>query len=138
VAFNLPANLVGQAMYPAVCLKNAELTFNFGATPLRALPAGYTPLCKASVDDVVSEGMQALQQQQQHQQGSSGGRTPIAIILEPARDLAEQTAQCIKQFGKFLTPQVKSMLLIGGQGVDQKEQVRLFPLTERDSHCREL
>jgi ATP-dependent RNA helicase DDX1 len=122
VAFKLPANLVGQAMYPAVCLKNAELTFNFGATPLQALPAGYTPLCKANVDDVVSEGMQALQQQQKDGK-KRGGRTPIAIILEPARDLAEQTAQCIKQFGKYLTPQIKSMLLIGGQGVDQKEQV---------------
>lgn len=128
MAFTLPGTLAGQAVYPAVCLKNAELTFNFGATPLQALPAGYTPLCQADVAHVVSEAM-ALLPGGGGKKGDPNRRTPIAIILEPARDLAEQTAQCIQQLGKFLTPQVKSMLLIGGQGVDQKEQVHNPPIT---------
>jgi len=52
-------------------------------------------------------------------------RTPRAIILEPARDLAEQTAKCIKDFGKFLNPPLSSVLLIGGAGIDNGAQVRV-------------
>lgn len=32
IAFNIPSNLQGQAFYPAVCLKNAEVSVNFGDT----------------------------------------------------------------------------------------------------------
>ncbi|KAK3266867.1 hypothetical protein CYMTET_24541, partial [Cymbomonas tetramitiformis] len=41
-------------------------------------------------------------------------RSPRAIILEPARDLAEQTAKCIVEFGKYLQPAIHSVLLVGG------------------------
>jgi|AntRauMFilla1563_2_1112583.scaffolds.fasta_scaffold188702_1 ATP-dependent RNA helicase DDX1 len=53
-------------------------------------------------------------------EGGKGSR-PRALILEPARDLAEQTAECVKAFGKHLTPPIRSVLLVGG--VDPKDQV---------------
>lgn len=44
-----------QVLYPAVCLKNAELKFNFGASPLaRPPPPGFTPLAMAPLNQTSS------------------------------------------------------------------------------------
>lgn len=40
VAFNIPSSLQGQAFYPAVCLKNAEISINFGDTDFQHHPSG--------------------------------------------------------------------------------------------------
>jgi hypothetical protein len=57
-AFRLPQPLRGQVLYPAICLKNAEMGFNFGSdlkgTPFKfAPPQGYTALALAG-DTLVS------------------------------------------------------------------------------------
>merc|ERR1719355_190600 len=45
------------------------------------------------------------------------------MILEPTRDLAEQTYKCMTKFNKFLqNPTVRITLFIGG--IDEKEQYR--------------
>lgn len=50
------------------------------------------------------------------------GRSPLALILEPARDLAEQTHENVVMFSKHLSnPSIRSALLVGG--VDSREQV---------------
>ena len=38
-AYTISDKLKGQALFPAVTLKNAELHFNFGATPFKHPPA---------------------------------------------------------------------------------------------------
>jgi len=119
-AFSLPSNLRGQAMYPALCLKNAEIVLNFGATPFAAIPQGYKALCHAGADEAVSERDAGPNPGG----GKSDVRGPRALILEPARDLAEQTAKCIVDLGKFLSPPIRSVLLIGGAGVDRGAQVK--------------
>jgi ATP-dependent RNA helicase DDX1 len=58
VAYALPAHLRGQALYPAVCLKNAELALNFGAPggPPFAFgpPPGFVGLAAAPRDQTTT------------------------------------------------------------------------------------
>lgn len=54
---------------------------------------------------------------------SEGKATPTALIMEPSRELAQQTYDNIVLFCKFLpNPKPRAVLLIGG--VDAKDQVR--------------
>lgn len=47
-AFQIPASLQGQALYPAICLKNAELVVNFGEQGFQhGPPQGFVGLAKA-------------------------------------------------------------------------------------------
>lgn len=76
--------LQGQALYPAICLKNAELAINFGAdlaaAPFKhAPPPGYVGLASAPRSATASwqDALSAA--------GSSPDRKPLALILEPAR-----------------------------------------------------
>lgn len=71
--------LQGQALYPAICLKNAELAVNFGAAPFRhPPPPGYVGLAAAPRAHTASW-------QDAPAGGGGGDRKPLAIILEPAR-----------------------------------------------------
>ena len=50
----------------------------------------------------------------------SGHRKPTAIILEPSKDLAEQTHDFMVRFKQYLTqPQLRCELLIGGTNPKQ-------------------
>merc|ERR1719162_66229 len=54
---------------------------------------------------------------------SKGKRPPMCMILEPTRDLAEQTYKCMTKFNKYLeNPTVRITLFVGG--IDEKEQFR--------------
>merc|ERR1719161_1360743 len=73
---------------------------------------GFTPI--GSVDP--SHTPQATAQ-------SKGKRAPLCMILEPTRDLAEQTYKCMTKFNKYLeNPTVRITLFVGG--IDEKEQFR--------------
>merc|ERR1719161_798238 len=73
---------------------------------------GFTPI--GSVDP--SHTPQATAQ-------SKGKRAPMCLILEPTRDLAEQTYKCMVNFRKYLeNPDVRITLFVGG--IDEKEQFR--------------
>lgn len=71
--------LQGQALYPAICLKNAELAVNFGSTPFKhPPPPGFVGLAAAPRAHTASWQDAAVA-------GVAGDRKPLAIILEPAR-----------------------------------------------------
>ncbi|PSN32349.1 ATP-dependent RNA helicase Ddx1 [Blattella germanica] len=99
---------------------NAEMSFNFGAQPFKHTPdSGYIALCEAPKESVKHNDI-----------GSGGGSTqskstknaPQAIIIEPSRELAEQTFNQIVKFKKFIeNPQIRDLLVIGG--VNVKEQI---------------
>ncbi|KAG2489591.1 hypothetical protein HYH03_011872 [Edaphochlamys debaryana] len=121
-AFDLPANLQTQVFFPAICLKNAEVALNFGAGALaHAPPPGFLPLARAPAPWLVAAGVAAAPAAA----GStaSGARKPVCLILEPAKDLAEQTANCCVEYGKHLAaPAVKTALFVGG--VDAAPQIK--------------
>lgn len=58
-AFQIPGKLQGNALYPAICLKNAELIVNFGEEGFKyGPPKGFVGLAKAP-QEWVSSGMPA-------------------------------------------------------------------------------
>ena len=105
IAFDIPLKLQGKAFFVACTLKNSSLTFNFGENPFKHTPGfGYQPICKATNEEIV------VGTQKEGKQRSG----PMAIILEPSRELAEQTHKQICLFKKHVPdPGVRSCVIIG-------------------------
>lgn len=118
-AFTIPPAMHQQAFYPACVIKNAELRFNFGASVFRFPAAGR--LAEHKGLDLAAPGERVSAAQ-----GSAGalkGKHPLALILEPSKELAQQTLDQIRLFKKHLAgPGLRDVLLIGGQSA--KDQVR--------------
>ena len=54
----------------------------------------------------------------------SMGRGPKALIVEPSRELAQQTHDCITSFKRHLSGEIKQALLVGGVNArDQMDQL---------------
>jgi ATP-dependent RNA helicase DDX1 len=125
------------ALYPAVCLKNAELALNFGATPFRfAPPPGFVGLARAPPEDLAGLEVVAPTAAAAAAAAASGGGSgpggghgsgpggghgkraathPVCIIMEPARDLALQTAKAVNDLKRHVvSPALGCGCLIGG------------------------
>ncbi|XP_010945647.1 ATP-dependent RNA helicase DDX1 isoform X1 [Camelus dromedarius] len=113
LAFEIPPHLKNQALFPACVLKNAELKFNFGEEEFKFPPKdGFVALAKALDSYVVKS---------QHTGNAQVAQTkflpnaPKALIVEPSRELAEQTLNNVKQFKKYIdNPKLRELLIIGG------------------------
>lgn len=110
VSHAVPEMLRGKALYPALCLKNAEVSLNFYGPFSNSCPPDdtYKPLASATAADAVVEGSDTTIRK-------TNTRQPKALMLEPARDLAEQTYACLNDFKVNLTnPEIYTTLLVGG------------------------
>ncbi|CAD7927747.1 unnamed protein product [Amoebophrya sp. A25] len=98
---------------PHICGKGFNVECRFDkSTRLEYPHDGYTPIGEIDPKDT-PQGLS----------GTRGKRPLLCMILEPTRDLAEQTYKCILKFSKYLeNPRVKVALFVGG--VDEKEQYR--------------
>lgn len=126
-AFQINVDVKNKPFFPAVVLKNAELSFNFGKDGFKfGLPSGYVGLYHA--DDMVKKpNALASGSVESVTGGARLPNAPQAIIIEPSRELAEQTFNQIGLFKKFLGshPIVNEMLLIGGSNVrEQLDQLK--------------
>nr|XP_045611031.1 ATP-dependent RNA helicase Ddx1-like isoform X2 [Procambarus clarkii] len=120
-AFTLRSEFKNAVFHPAVVLKNAEMSFNFGATEFKHPPkAGYVAVSQASKDCTVSSGVKGGGDKPQKLQNNA----PHAVIIEermPSRELAKQTLKQVQMFRKHLdNPVVRD--LVGG-GIPVKEQI---------------
>nr|QOS47381.1 DEAD-box DDX1 [Locusta migratoria] len=119
-AFSIPPQVKNSAFFPAVVLKNAEMSFNFGTQPFKHPPTdGYLAICEAPKECVKQNetGTGATSSQ-----SKSVKNAPQAIVIEPSRELAEQTYNQIIKFKKYLeNPKVRELLVIGG--VNVKDQI---------------
>ncbi|KAH0621965.1 hypothetical protein JD844_023772 [Phrynosoma platyrhinos] len=123
LAFEIPPHIKNQALFPACVLKNAELKFNFGEEDFKFPPKdGYVALDKAPEANVVKS---------QHAGSAQVAQTknlpnaPKALIVEPSRELAEQTLNNVKQFKKYVdNPKLRELLIIGG--VAAREQLSVL------------
>jgi len=87
-AFHIPRSLKSHALFPAVVLKNAEVEFSFGVPHLKFLPKDCKPVAQITEEEGICSSLGS----------SSGGltgpaydgRSPLCLILEPTRELAEQ------------------------------------------------
>nr|XP_054485188.1 ATP-dependent RNA helicase DDX1 isoform X4 [Agelaius phoeniceus] len=113
LAFEIPPHIRNQALFAACVLKNAELKFNFGEEDFKFPPKdGYVGLCKAPEGSVVKSQHSGNAQVVQAQNLPNA---PKALIVEPSRELAEQTLNNVKQFKKYVdNPKLRELLIIGG------------------------
>lgn len=118
-AFRIDGSLRNETFFPAVVLKNAEIQFNFGAEPFKQ---------DAASKGFVACAMAAAQQTEPNTNGAAvtsqpkpKPNAPQAIIIEPSRELAEQTCEQIRKFKKHLTkPTVNELLVVGGVPVREQ------------------
>lgn len=123
VAYEVGKNV--RMLYPAVTLKNAQVRLEFEKARFPAVFEGSAVSLAevAEVEPVEQEG----QRGKKGTRGPNGGnpplaqRVPVAIVLEPVRDLAQQTKDVMETFaGKLRDPNVRVSLLIGGESSNQQ------------------
>lgn len=118
-AYDIPGHMRSERFYAAVVLKNAEMSFNFGATSFKyPPPKGFTALAEAPKNCIKESAIVGS--------ATVGSKpapnAPQAIIIEPSRELAEQTLAQIQKFQKHLSnPKIRELLIMGGMNV--KDQV---------------
>lgn len=105
-AFDIPKSLWHVPLFPAVSLKNAQIQFNFETSKFpKGFKSGFSPLANVCSFE---PGMD--------DSGSSRKQLPVALVLEPVRDLAQQTKDVMETFASKLTcPDVPVSLVIGGE-----------------------
>lgn len=126
LAFNINNSLKGETFYPCVVLKNAEINFNFGESGELKYkpPAGYVACAQADAMYVKPNPL-ASATGASAEEFKPKPNAPQAIIIEPSRELAEQTFNQIRMFKKYLVePQVRELLLVGG--VNVREQLAIL------------
>jgi len=118
-AFSINQQLKNHQFFPAVVLKNAEMLFNFGDTPFKYKPvAGYVGFNAAAEGNTVKNTKTGAGAEQR----KIINNAPQAIIIEPSRELAEQTLKQVQLFKKHLAaPAVSELLVVGG--VNVKDQI---------------
>tara|TARA_B100000073_G_scaffold110020_3_gene88753 strand:- start:1284 stop:3677 length:2394 start_codon:yes stop_codon:yes gene_type:complete len=130
VAFKLKKNSKGggDVYFPAICMKDAEVEMNFGSTPLRFPDVlkrnGFVSCAECKEQNIKSFEEASRSNNINNSKGnfSVASRQPLAIILEPVRDLAEQTQDVLISFKKYLiNPEIECALFTGG-GVNEKKQ----------------
>jgi len=111
IAFKLPPEFEDVGLKPHVCGKGFVAACKFDG-PLEYPVEQHAPI--GELDP--SHGSQ-------RKSIPKGKRLPMCMILEPTRDLAEQTFKCITKFSKYLIdPKVKTSLFVGGMA--EAEQLR--------------
>ncbi|KZC09103.1 ATP-dependent RNA helicase Ddx1, partial [Dufourea novaeangliae] len=124
-AFTLNAQQKSQTFYPAIVLKNAEMSFNFGAQPFKHPPPYDYVAVTSALKEFVKENPMNSSAAQSKESGKPKCNAPQAIIIEPSRELAEQTFNQIQKFKKYMKdPTVRELLVIGGISV--KEQISVL------------
>jgi ATP-dependent RNA helicase DDX1 len=113
VAFELRASSKSSVMFPAILLKDSSVIVNFGQSPFRyPPPLSYQTLHHASPDDIICGDASYLSSNA----SNSGRKRPLALIIEPARDLAEQVYQNLEKYSQYITqPSITSLLIVGGE-----------------------
>lgn len=112
VAFTLNAQQKSQTYYPAVVLKNAEMAFNFGAQPFKHPPPNdYVAVSSASKESVKYNTVNS-NQSSSNESGKPRNNAPQAIIIEPSRELAEQTYNQIQKVNENSNKLVIDILYI--------------------------
>ena len=126
-AFEVPVSVKGP-LFPAVSMKNAQLQVAFHAADMTHPPSTVTggPQNSQAIGESPAQYLKAAPPKAapkiaaaRPDKGSGGPIAPLVLILEPARDLAEQTSKAVSDLSKDLSaPPVHSGLLIGGSGKD--------------------
>lgn len=116
VAFKLPKTF-NDPLFPALCLKAAEMKVNFGATPFKHPPQqpGFKAFSQVNPDHWATVADNTRLRRGGSAGGKAGRKTPVAIIIAPTKELAKQIHSDILTFTEFCKdPAIESVLLMGG------------------------
>ena len=96
------------------------MLFNFGDQPWKYPPLeGYVGFAQVPSKHIVPNTKKGSATQTR----KIVNNAPQALIIEPSRELAEQTFEQIKKFKKHLdSPNIRELLVVGGMRVD--DQIR--------------
>ncbi|CAJ0946287.1 unnamed protein product, partial [Mesorhabditis belari] len=118
VAYSIPPKMrdPANALHPSVLLQCSALHLNFGETSFAFPPGGsFVGVSQASSDcqSWYSEDLSQLAR-------IDLSNAPLCVVLEPTRELVEQTHNNLVLFGKKLTnPPIRSRLLASGVPIKQ-------------------
>lgn len=122
-------------MLPAVAMKNAEVQVDFLSSSEYAESRGFKRFGLVSdVDSKLSQDVEQLfdaGMKDSHDGTVTGDRagnqekTPLALILEPSRELAGQVHDEVQKAGKYLPQDVLRVLLLMGGGNPKQERAFL-------------
>ncbi|CAF3440901.1 unnamed protein product [Rotaria socialis] len=122
-AFDIPRPLQENAFFAHVCLKSCDIRANFGAEPFKTTPNGAVSIDNAPKECLVQSQIKGIGENVTAKKRPSNA--PLAIIMEPSRELAQQTSNQIKVFQKYLNnPRVRELVIIGGVAIG--EQIRVL------------
>ena len=95
--------------------------FNFGDTKFKYKPyEGYVGFAAADPSLVVENEKTGDAMEERRKVNNA----PQAIILEPSRELAEQTLRQLQAFkARLPAPGVSELLVVGGQGNSARDQI---------------
>eukprot|EP00941_MAST-03F_sp_MAST-3F-sp1_P001199 g1199.t1 len=111
VAFSLPKKFKGP-VYPALCLKNAEISVNFGAKPwMFPIEKGFKGLSSGNRAEI--ENRPNINSLRGQSNLKSKKNIPLAIVLAPTKELAEQIFEDLKSFAKYIGA-LQTVLVMGG------------------------
>ncbi|KJH44115.1 DEAD/DEAH box helicase [Dictyocaulus viviparus] len=104
------------ALHPAVLVQNSSLELNFGATPFAFPPkAGFVAVSEAPESFVNCRGMDDVRNDKKDKTAS-----PVCIVLEPTKELIEQTHDNLVKFSKHVDiPKVRCVSLAAGANMAQ-------------------
>eukprot|EP01054_Gregarina_sp_Poly1_P005909 Gregarina_sp_Poly_1__5908@NODE_310_length_9629_cov_213_427526_g267_i0_p2_GENE_NODE_310_length_9629_cov_213_427526_g267_i0NODE_310_length_9629_cov_213_427526_g267_i0_p2_ORF_typecomplete_len759_score107_28DEAD/PF00270_29/2_3e41DEAD/PF00270_29/1_6e03Helicase_C/PF00271_31/2_8e21SPRY/PF00622_28/4_2e21ResIII/PF04851_15/0_67ResIII/PF04851_15/0_00034ERCC3_RAD25_C/PF16203_5/3_2e05UTP25/PF06862_12/6_7e02UTP25/PF06862_12/0_11_NODE_310_length_9629_cov_213_427526_g267_i01342410 len=112
-AFELPSSMQSNPLKPHVCGKGFHVRIVI--QNLRYPIPGYTPVADIATHHSISTMATGLDV------AGKGKRNPLLLVLEPTRDLAIQTHNCMVHFSKYLeAPTLRITLCVGG--VDERKQ----------------
>ncbi|KAI0980716.1 hypothetical protein GJ496_005693 [Pomphorhynchus laevis] len=141
IGYHIPSNMLNKTFYPSVCIKNSTVLTNFGSSEDNNVDNGNNILPEAGfsfIDHLTEEYIEESlfnfadkAAKKQKTQDIQRLNAPLCIVIEPSRELAEQTLQQFQRFKSYLTgvgsgqPQITELLLIGGVPVRaQLEQLK--------------
>ena len=110
VAFKIPGHTRG-ALFPTVCMKNCGVRVRFQAPFLFQPPEKkYKALFDAKSNEVTLNTTTSSSKLT----GSDKKKTPLALVIAPTKDLAEQIFKDLSLFAKFCeTPKINLALVMG-------------------------
>lgn len=123
VAFTIDTReLEKRALFPTICVKTAgcQVRFSHSQDINDYKPKDCKWVNDALVEQIVFTSLENFQEK-------DSKRAPLAIILEPSRELAEQTYNFIKNFSQDLN--IKSALLVGGRNTVIESDVQIVVAT---------
>uniref|UniRef100_A0A914Z392 RNA helicase n=1 Tax=Panagrolaimus superbus TaxID=310955 RepID=A0A914Z392_9BILA len=122
-AFKIGQKLINSSFYPAVVLKGSSLAMNFGGKPFAFPPKnGFVGIGDAPSECVKDSPRQGFAQGAVEEKRPANA--PLCIILEPTKELAEQTHEQINLFAKKLSsPKIRTALVSGGIPINEQMYV---------------